>query len=131
MKTIKFFLFLGVVAMLASCASTAKFPVSRDAPAANIVAKKKQDKNNNYVIKLTAENLAEPGRLSPPKNNYSVWIVTRDGAVKNLGQLSFRNAKKVVLEAVTPFDAKEIFITAENQGDLTSPQGINISRAKF
>lgn len=131
MKTIKIILFIGVIAMLSSCATTAKFPVSRDVPAANIVAKKKQDKNNNYVIKLTAENLAEPGRLSPPKKNYSVWIVAENGDVKNLGQLSFRNAKKVVLEAVTPFNVKEIFITAENQGDLTYPEGIRISRAKF
>ncbi|MCM4159808.1 hypothetical protein FHG64_15780 [Antarcticibacterium flavum] len=131
MKTFKYFLFIAAVAMLTSCASTAKFPVSRDVPAANIVAKKKQDKNNNYVIKLTAENLAAPGRLSPPKNNYSVWIVTKNGDVKNLGQLSFRNAKKVVLEAVTPFDAKEILITAENEGDLAYPEGIRISRAKF
>lgn len=131
MKTIKIILFIGVVAMLSSCATTAKFPVSPEVPAANIVAKKKQDKNNNYRIKLTAENLAEPGRLNPPKENYSVWIVTKNGDVKNLGQLSFRNAKKVVLEAVTPFNAKEIFLTAENGGDLTSPQGIRISRAKF
>lgn len=131
MKTKTIILFIGVAAMLSSCATTAKFPVSSEVPAANIVAKKKKDKNNNYNIKLTAENLAEPGRLSPPKENYSVWIVTENDEVKNIGQLSLKNAKKVVLETVTPFNAKEIFITAENSGDLASPRGIRISRAKF
>lgn len=131
MKTIKIVLFIGVLAMLGSCASTAKFPVSSEVPAANIIAKKKQDKNNNYVIKLTAENLADPERLSPPMKNYSVWIVTEDGETKNLGQLSLKNARKVVLETTTPYDAKEIFITAERQGDLNYPSGIRISGARF
>jgi hypothetical protein len=35
---------------MTSCASTAKFPVSSTAPAADITATKKQDKHKNYVI---------------------------------------------------------------------------------
>jgi len=75
MKPIKSVLIVVVVALLTSCASTAKFPVSSTVPAADITVSKKQDKNKNNVIELTATNLAEANRLNPPKNNYSVWIV--------------------------------------------------------
>ena len=90
-----------------------------------------KDKHKNYVIELTARNLAEASRLNPPKNNYSVWIVVENGMTKNVGQLTNKNAKKSVLKTVTPFNVKEIFITAEDQGNLSWPAGIEISRTTF
>ena len=131
MKTLKSLVIIGVAALMTSCYSTAKFPVSNTVPAAEITAKKKQDKNNNYVIELTATNLAEASRLNPPMNNYSVWIVVDNGTTKNVGQLTNENAKKVVLKAVTPFNVREIFITAEEQGNLSYPAGTEISRTTF
>lgn len=131
MKIITNLLVIAFVALMTSCATTAKFPVSSTVPAADITVTKKQDKNNNYVIELTAKNLAEPNRLNPPKNNYSVWIIVENGAIKNMGQLTNQNAKKAVLKTVTPFNVKEIFITAENQGNLNYPEGFEISRTTF
>lgn len=131
MKIIKDLTIIGILVLLMSCAGTTKFPVSNTVPAAEITAKKKQDKNNNYVIELTAKNLAEPGRLNPPMNNYTVWIVADNGSTKNIGQLKIENAKKAVLEAVTPFKVNEIFITAEKQGNLSYPAGVEISRTTF
>ncbi len=131
MTTIKKLVFIGAVALITSCASTAKFPVSSTLPAADITATKKQDKNKNYVIELTALNLAEASRLNPPKHNYNIWIITSDGIVKNIGQLMNKNAKKATLITTTPFNVKEIFITAEDQGNLNSPVGIEISRTSF
>jgi hypothetical protein len=131
MKTIKSLVIIGVAALMTSCYSTARFPVSSSVPAAEITAKKKQDKNQNYVIELTASNLAEASRLNPPMNNYSVWIVVDNGTTKNVGQLTNENAKKVVLKAVTPFNVREIFITAEEQGNLSYPAGTEIARTTF
>ncbi|MGK2861914.1 MAG: hypothetical protein ACSLE0_08275 [Chitinophagaceae bacterium] len=131
MKTINKLIVLAVVALMTSCATTTKFPVSNAVPAAEITATKKQDRNNNYVIELTARNLAEAGRLNRRINNYSVWIVDENGSVKNAGQLNNRNAQKAELEIVTPFDIKEIFITAEQEGDLSYPAGTEISRTRF
>jgi len=105
-----------------------KFPVANDAPAADITAKIKKDKNNNYEIEVIAIHLAGAGRLNPPKNNYSVWIIAENGETKNIGQLSHKNAKKSVLLTTTPFSVKEIFITAENQANLNYPSGKEISR---
>ena len=131
MRTIKNLAIIGVVALMSACASTANFPVSSTVPAADITATKKQDKNKNYVIEVTARNLAEASRLNPPKNNYSVWIVVENGTTKNVGQIINKNSKKATLKTTTPFNVREIFITAEEQGNLNYPAGIEISRTTF
>lgn len=131
MKTGKNVLFITLIFILTSCATTTKFPTSSIVPAAEIVAKMKQDKNKNYAIEIVAKNLASPDRLSPPKNNYSVWIVTEKNETKNLGQLINKNAKKAVLKTTTPFHVVEIFITTEERGDSSYPSGDEISRVTF
>ncbi len=133
MSTIKSFAFLSFWAfvLFSSCTSRAKFPVSTIAPAAEISAEKKLTKNNNYDIKVTVDNLAEASRLNPPKNNYSVWIVTEQGETKNIGQLSFKNGRRASLNTTTAFNGREIFITAENQPGLTYPAVVEISRTTF
>jgi len=122
---------MSLIAVLTSCATTTKFPLSSTVPAAEITAKINQDKNKNYVINVIAKNLASADRLNPPKNNYSIWIVTENGTIKNIGQLTNLNAKTATLKTLTPFNVKEIFITAEDQGNLTNPNGVEISRTNF
>jgi len=131
MKLLKSLLFMSLIAVLTSCATTTKFPLSNTVPAAEITAKVNQDKNKNYVIQVVAKNLASAERLNPPKNNYSIWIVTENGTIKNIGQLTNLNAKTATLKTLTPFNVKEIFITAEDQGNLTNPNGVEISRTNF
>ena len=95
MKTInKISIVALLILIISSCASKAKFPVSSIIPVADISAKKKLDKQKNYKITLKAENLASADRLSPPKKNYVVWIVTSDGT-KNIGQLEPKNGKNL------------------------------------
>ena len=119
------------VLILTSCATTVKFPVSSTAPAADISAKKKTDNHKNITLEITARNFASPDRLNPAGNNYSVWVVTKEYGVKNVGQLIIRNSKKSIFKTTTPFDFNEIFITVENQGDLKYPTGTEISRTKI
>ncbi len=131
MKSLINLLLVSVLVFLTSCATTAKFPVSSITPAAEITAKKKQDKNNNYIIEVTAKNLASADRVDPSKKNYNVWIVTENNGTKNAGMLFNKNAKTASLKTSTPFDVKEIFITAEDQGDYSYPVGVEISRTTF
>jgi hypothetical protein len=65
---------MSVILFLTSCSTTAKFPVSGVTPAAEITAKKTQDKNKNYVIEVVAKNLASADRVDPSKKNYSVGL---------------------------------------------------------
>jgi len=120
-----------VMFLMASCATTAKFPVSSVTPAAQITAKMKMDKNKNYLISVTANYLANVERLQTPMKTYVVWIATKENGIKNIGQLNSKNPKKSTLKAVTPFHPKEIFITAENEGNISYPSGIEISRSSF
>ncbi len=131
MKSLKNLILGTVVLIMASCASTSKFPVSEIIPAAEITAKLKHDDNNNSTIEVTAKNMASADRLNPPKKTYVVWIVTENKMVKNIGQLSNKNAKKSTLKTTTAFKIQEIFITAEDQGAISEPKGIEISRTKF
>jgi biopolymer transport protein ExbD len=131
MKSLINLVFVAVLVFLTSCATTVKFPVSSVTPAAEITAKKTQDKNKNYVIEVTAKNLASANRVDPTKKNYNVWIVTENNGTKNAGMLVNKNAKTASLKTSTPFDVKEIFITAEDQGDYSYPVGIEISRTTF
>jgi len=121
----------GFVMMITSCATTAKFPVSTVAPAAEISAKKTMDKNKNYVIELLALNLTSTDRLNPPKNHYNVWIVTEQNEYKNLGQIMNVNAKKGYFKTLSPFNPQVIILTAEDEGNRPMPAGIEIARASF
>ena len=131
MKILNTVIVTAIVALWISCTSAVKFPISSTVPSAEIKVKKKQDENNNYMIELTAENLADPSRLDPPGSVYSVWVVSEDGETNNIGQLINKNSEKAVLETLTPYNAKEIFITAESSGELNYPSGTEISRVKF
>lgn len=131
MKIIKLIPIGVILFLVTSCTTTVKFPVSNLVPAAEISATKKKDKNNNYGIKVTTRYLANPNRLNPPKNFYVVWIVTDNNQIKNIGQLIQKGSKKVVLTTTTPFAVKEIFITAEDRGDVTYPGNTEITRKKL
>ncbi len=131
MKTIKLISLGMILFLIMSCNTAVKFPVSDVVPSAQISATQKKDKNKNYDIKVTARHLANPNRLNPPKNYYVVWIVTENNGIKNIGQLLQKGSKKVELNTTTPFTVKEIFITAEDRGDITYPGGTEITRIKM
>jgi hypothetical protein len=131
MKTLKLFAFAVLIVIISSCASTARFPISAITPAADIIVAKTNDRNGNTAIKITAKNLAAVERIEPPKATYVVWIVTEYDGIRNVGMLKSRNSKTAELITVTPFKFTEIFITAEDQSDLSYPSGIEISRVRY
>lgn len=77
MRAIKSLVIIGAMALITSCGTSVKFPVSSTVPAADITAKKKQDKNKNYVVKVTAKNLAKASRLNPPKKTIVFGSLTK------------------------------------------------------
>ncbi|NJL77622.1 MAG: hypothetical protein HC892_23885 [Saprospiraceae bacterium] len=113
---------------MSSCGNLVKFPVSTVVPTADISITQKKDKNGNTAFSLKAKNLSAANRLSPPRNFYVVWAVTNENGIKNLGQLSNKNAGKATLETTTSFITNEVFITAEEQGNISYPTGTEITR---
>lgn len=117
--------FFFIVLFLSACGTQAKFATSTVVPAAEGEVKVKKDNNNNYAVKVSVENLAEPNRLPQPKNVYVVWADTPNG-VQNLGRLDvdkgFLSGKlKANLETVLPYKPSRIFITAEDAATITYP----------
>lgn len=118
------YLFLLLIAALMiftfeSCATKTKFERSSVVPAAEGVVKVKKDKNDNYVINIGIDNLAEPKNLSSPKNTYVVWMEGEDNETKNIGQIKsskalFSKSLSGTFETVSSVKPKKIFVTAEN-----------------
>jgi len=73
---------LFLIFTLLSCSSTMQFPVSDVVPAAHIKAKISDGDHENTKIKITADHLANPNRLSPSKSLYVVWIVTENDLIR-------------------------------------------------
>ncbi|MFI0491961.1 hypothetical protein [Flavobacterium sp.] len=136
MKTLNFTLFfkntiLGlftvmILLSLNSCAKKVIFQTSSIVPAARGQVNVKKDNNNNYVVKIKIDNLAEVKRLEPSKNVYVIWMETDEALVKNIGQIKsdtkFMSSKlKATFETVTAFKISKIFITAEENADTQYP----------
>lgn len=120
-----------MVLLVTSCTNMTRFPISTVTPAADIVAVRGHDANDNVVIRISAKYLAAVDRIATPKKAYVVWVVTdRDGA-RNIGKLMNRNSRTAKLETLIPSYSTEVFITAEEDGEAVTPSGVEISRIKF
>jgi hypothetical protein len=60
-----------------------------------------------------------------------VWITTEENGLKNIGQLQNQNAKKSSYKTISAFEPVEVFITAEDVGNISNPEGYEISRTSF
>lgn len=115
-----------LVFLVASCAKEITFLNSAVVPAAEGTVSIKQDNNKNYNIDLTVNQLADPGRLTPPKSVYVVWMETSESGIQNIGQL--KTSKKGLsrmltssLKTVTPHKPTSFFITAEDDATGNYP----------
>lgn len=119
---------------LSSCSKKASFATSTIEPAARGSVKMKKDKNNNYNVTVDVKYLAEPQRLQPAKQVYVVWAKTPDNREQNLGQLRighglFSSTLKGSLDAVTPFEPIQVYITAEDKADIEYPSSYTVLAA--
>lgn len=116
-----------------SVAATAKkFPVTAAAivPATQGKVETGTDKNGNTKIKLKVEHLASPDRLSPPQNNYVLWLQERGGAAaENRGKLVMNKKLEGEFEAITPLKNFDLFVTGEVDATAKAPSGPEILRA--
>jgi hypothetical protein len=131
MKTLNSMIVLfAFLVALGSCTTMVKFPVSPIAPAADGIAKIKKDKNNNYVIDLSINHLANPDRLNPPKKHYVVWISTDQDRPINLGMLVSNSKNKAFLRTVTSSKPIQVFVTAEDAGNVKWPGSQELFRSE-
>lgn len=136
-KSILAFSAIMMVLFFVSCSKNIAFQNSSAVPAAQGNVTVKKDGNKNYLIKIKISNLAEVNRLEPSRNFYVVWMETDEAMIKNIGQIKsdsgFMSSKlKAFFQTVSSFKPKKIFITAEDQADITAPgTQLILSTTKF
>ncbi|MFY9789948.1 MAG: anti-sigma factor [Candidatus Sulfotelmatobacter sp.] len=97
-------------------------------PAATASAVLTHDSNGNTIVDLKVKHLAKPENLTPPKSVYVVWIQPRGGAPIKQGQLEVNNNLEGEFKSPTTYKTFDIFVTAEDSGDVTQPTGQEVLR---
>lgn len=119
-----FILFIAALSLSSCSVKKMTFGTSAITPAATGQVKVKNDKNNNYNIRVSLRNLAPSSRLNPPRKNYIVWVETASNGTKNIGQFNASGkGLKASLSTNFPFKPEKVFITAEDAQDVTYPSG--------
>lgn len=113
--------FLFAAVLVTACSKKVVFPDSKALPGADVVLTMEKSKNNNFELELEFENLAKPERLTPPKKNYVVWLVTERHGTLNIGNLRVSNRNKASLVTVTPYKPIRVFVTGEDKQDVIFP----------
>lgn len=102
----------------------ARMDASADIPAAEGRVRYGRAPNGNTSIDLTVKHLADPKKLTPPANNYVVWLrAAKDGVAQNIGALTVDKNLVGRLTTVTALHTFELFVTAEASGQLQQPTG--------
>jgi hypothetical protein len=118
-----------LIATMASCSHSLNFNPSTLVPGAEGKVNVNKDKNGNYAIDVSVDNLADPSLLETPKANYIVWMETTENGTQNLGRLVtskgvFSKSTSGSLETVTPYAPLRFLITAEDEIDPSYPSQV-------
>jgi hypothetical protein len=118
--------FVLILFLLSSCSHKLRFDTSITAPAAKGFVKYKKDRNDNYAIHIKVSNLAPAKSLVPSRETYLVWMESRSNGIQNLGKMNsssgfLSKALKASLDAVSPYEPRGFFITAEDDVEVTYP----------
>lgn len=122
------YMFALLMLLLSSCSRKLHFARSMVVPAAEGTVKIKKDNNKNYSLDIDIRNLVESDKLVPPRKTYVAWIETDQDRNKNIGRLNsssglFSKTLKASLNTVTPFKPEKVFVTAENDAEISYPNG--------
>lgn len=116
---------------LATVCEAKSFPLTASSivPAARGKVDIGKDRNKNTEVKLSAEHLAPPDGLTPPKESYVVWIQEKGSDAENRGQLKVNKKLQAKFQTVTPRTNFDIFVTAEQDANGKAPSGPEVLRA--
>jgi hypothetical protein len=87
-----------------------------------------KDSNGNTKLKMEAEHLAEPGKLSRPGSDYVVWFQEKGAEPLTQGRLRIDKSLKASFETSTPLKNFDVFVTAESDVSAKQPSGTEVFR---
>ncbi|MHB2025901.1 MAG: hypothetical protein ACYCPQ_04590 [Elusimicrobiota bacterium] len=101
-----------------------KMSVSPTIPAAEGTVRFAKAGNGNTSINVEVNHLANTEKLTPPTNNYVVWVLkNQNEQPQNIGALIIDKNLTGTLETITPLHSFRLFITAEGSGQVQKPTG--------
>lgn len=122
-----------LVALATACGGSTSVPLETTprTPAAVGVVDVKQGPNHNTVGKLHVEHLAPPADIRGDLSVYVAWV-RPVGASRwqNVGQLMVGESREGNLEVRVPHDQFEFSVSAESNGDATSPSEFVVMRGQ-
>jgi hypothetical protein len=120
-------------ALATACGASSSVPLQTTprTPAAIGVVDVKQGPNHNTVGKLHVEHLAPPEDIRGDLSVYVAWV-RPPGASRwqNVGQLMVGESREGSLEVRVPHDQFELSVSAESNGDATSPSEFVVMRGQ-
>ena len=90
-------------------------------PAASGDVETGTDNNGNVTVEIKIEHLARPESLTPPATTYVVWFQQADSQPESQGQLKVGKNLKAEMKTTTPWQAFDVFVTAENDPMTRTP----------
>lgn len=112
------------LSLAVACGASTPVPLETTprTPAAVGVISVEQGPNDNTIGKLHVEHLAPPQRIRSDLSVYVAWV--RPVGIdewQNVGQLMVDESREGSLEVRVPHQQFEFSLSAENNGDATSP----------
>lgn len=98
-------------------------------PAARGTVEYKMGNNRNTELDIKVHSLSQPSALNPSENVYVVWLQPPGSAAKDEGQIKVSSNQQGELKTETPYKRFKIFVTAEENPQLQTPEGPTILSA--
>jgi len=99
-------------------------------PAAVGKVKVAEEKDGNSKVKVEVDHLAPPSSVDEDASAYVVWLKPDSGAAQNVGVLTVDKDRKGKLETKTAFKTFQVFVTAEESANVTSPSQSTLMATK-
>lgn len=104
--------------------------VSPNLPAASGTMGISHDTSGTTYINIQAKHLARPDSLHPAKTAYVVWVQPSGEPPQNHGVLQVNDKLEATYSTTVRTNNFDVFVTAEDNPNATSPSGEHLLSAK-
>jgi hypothetical protein len=125
-RTITLFLLFSFLLATAAWGREDRLTNTGLAPAAEGKIITDNDRNGNTGVEIHVKHMATPQSLTPPKQNYLVWVQPRGKDPELLGALRVNSDLEGSLKATTTYKDFDVFITAEDNMKPDTPSSAMI-----
>jgi hypothetical protein len=120
-RTITLFLLFSFLLATAAWGREDRLTNTGLAPAAEGKIITDNDRNGNTGVEIHVKHMATPQSLTPPKQNYLVWVQPRGKDPELLGALRVNSDLEGSLKATTTYKDFDVVVTAEDNTKPDAP----------